>query len=325
VVEVAGYLGGYYDSHEQGGGVRCWMNRHVVCLNMPTLVALMVLLASSCLANAQTATEPPINDSSQETSTTSQTYNDTLRLIKKWADSEENDDLSKLLRVGDIRSSDLVSACRNSDDEIARAAFLSLQLLGKLDCEPCVESMSQKHSDFAAVCSADLTEQDFQRLDSWFARKRTSNGYECGDDYDPLTAMDDSVLYALILEGSSRSQSLLEKFSAFNKACASEGTILGDVLGQAQSLIDSAKRIGCHLTTDSDELQNSIRASAFFLPKQYRKEAAVEVIARNRARNRIVLEVSYRCGRLCGSGYYVVLRKDGNDWHYSLVRMAWIS
>lgn len=293
---------------------------------MRRLIGPMVLLACSCVANSQTTPEPSINDSnSQEAVETSETHNDTQRLIKKWVESQENDDLAKLLRLADIRTFDLTSACRSSDDEIAGAAFLSLQLLGKSECEPCAESMSQGHKDFAAACSANITEQDFERIDSWLVKKRTANGYECGDNYDPFTPMDDSVLYALILEGSARSRSLLENLLAFNNACASGPTILGDILEQAQSLTALAKRVGHHLTIDSDGLENSIRASAFFLPKEYRKESKVEVIVRNRARDRVLLEVSYRCGRLCGSGYFVVLRKDGSDWHYALVKMAWIS
>lgn len=87
----------------------------------------------------------------------------------------------------------------------------------------------------------------------------------------------------------------------------------------------AAKQVGHNLRVEPDKRKRSIRGSAFFLPQKYRKDSEVELIARNRARNRILLEVSDRCGRHCGEGYYIVLRKDGTDWHDALIRMAWIS
>jgi hypothetical protein len=182
------------------------------------------------------------------------------------------------------------------------------------------------HGGLAVACSADISEPDFQRIELWLAKKRTGTGYECGEEYEPLTPMDDSVVYALILDGSSRSRSVLDDMLGLEKACVTDGpTIIGEVLEQAQSLIVAAKQAGHNLRVEPEKLKSSVRASAFFLPQMYRRDSKVEVIARNRARNRILLEVSYRCGNLCGKGYYVVLRKDGNDWHYALIRMAWIS
>ncbi len=295
-------------------------------LLMRMWVPLLLLLACTCIADSQTIPESASNGvPPRQPATTSGTYNDTLRSIKKWVESQEVDDLARLLKIGDLRTRDLVSACHSSEDEIAGVAFLALQLLGKSECETCADSVSQTHDGLATVCSANISEADFEGIELWLAKRRTGTSYECGDDYEPFTPMDDSVVYALILDGSSRSMSVLDNMLAFEKTCASGPTILDDILEQAQSLIAIAKRVGHNLIIEPDKLENSIRASAFFLPQEYRKGSKVEVIARNKARDRILLEVSYHCGRLCGSGYYVVLRKDGNDWHYALVRMAWIS
>jgi hypothetical protein len=181
------------------------------------------------------------------------------------------------------------------------------------------------HEGVAVVCAANISEADFERIESWLAKKRTSTGYECGEDYDPLAPMDDSVSYALILDGSSRSQAILANMLQAEKACATGPTIPKETLEQAHSLIADAKKLGHNLKVEGEGLEDSVRHSAFFLPEQYRKDSKVEVIMRSQARDRILLEVSYRCGNLCGSGYYVVLRKDGADWHYALIRMAWIS
>jgi hypothetical protein len=261
----------------------------------------------------------------QEPAVASETYGDTLRTIKTWAESEEDHDLARLLRIGDVRATDLVAACHSSEAEIAGAAFLALQLLGKPECETCADSVSQVRDGFAVACAANISEADFQRIELWLAKKRIGNRYECGEDYEPLTPMDDSVVYALILEGSSRSRTVLDDMLALEKACVTGTTIIGEILAQAPTLIVAAKEVGHNLKVEPDRVKSSIRASAFFLPQKYRKVSEVEVIAHNKAQDRILVEVSYRCGRLCGSGYYVVLRKDGTDWHYAIIRMAWIS
>ena len=311
----------------EGSGVLLFIrsSEHYPSL-MRKLVPLVILLASACIAYSRTGSEPPNNGASPPApGATSGTYSDTLQSIKKWVESEDNDDLARLLKIGDIRSRDLVAACHSSEDEIAGAAFLTLQLLGKSECEPCGDSISQKHDGLAMACAANISEADFERIESWLAKKRTGTGYECGEDYEPLTPMDDSVVYALILEGSPRSQSILDNMLGLEKACVMGTTIIGEVLEQAQSLIVAGTKVGHNLRVEPDKLETSIRTSAFFLPQKYRQDSKVAVIAHNRARDRILVEVSYVCGNLCGSGYYVVLRKDGTDWHYSLIRMAWIS
>lgn len=293
---------------------------------MRTHIAVLLLLACACIASPQTTTpQSRRNSAATRARETAETRSGTLQAIKKWLDSEEDDDLKRLLTLGDIRTGDLTIACHSSENDVGAAAFLALQLIGKSECEPCAESVPRTHDGVAVVCSANISETDFERIESWLAKKRTTTGYECGEDYDQLAPMDDSVLYALILDGSPRSQAILENMLQAEKACATGPTIPEETLEQAQSLIVDAKKLGHNLKVEGEGLEDSVRHSAFFLPEQYRKDSKVEVIMRSRARDRILLEVSYRCGNLCGSGYYVVLRKDGADWHYALIRMAWIS
>jgi len=253
-----------------------------------------------------------------------ETYS-TLRSIKKWVESEETDDLVPLLKAGDIKPHDLLAACHSPDNEIAWAAFLTLQLLGKSECEPCAASISQLDTSPPMLCSANSREADYQRIEMWLAKKRTGAGYECGEDFEPLTPMDDSVIYALILDGSPRSRSILDNMLVVEKTCTKEVSIHGEVLEEATALIVAAQKGGHNLKIEPDKLGNSLRASAFFLPQEYRRDSDVEVIFENNAHDRVLLEMSYRCGNLCGRTYYVVLRKDGDDWHYDLIRMASIS
>jgi hypothetical protein len=252
-------------------------------------------------------------------------YSDTLKSIKKWLESEETDDLVPVLKAGDIRPHDLLAACHNSDNEIVGTAILALQLLGKSECEPCAAAISRTDANPPMVCSADTRDEDYQRIEMWLAKKRTAAGYECGEDFEPLTPMDDSVIYALILDGSPRSRSILDNMLVIEKTCTTEVSLLGEVLEQAPALIVAAQKKGHNLRIEPSKLSDSVRASAFFLPWEYRKVSDVEIIFENEAHDRILLEVSYRCGNLCGRTYHVVLRKDGNDWHYDLIRMYSIS
>jgi hypothetical protein len=245
-------------------------------------------------------------------------------MIRAWIETQQKDELGRLFVIGDVRTSDLLAACHSTDDEIVSAAFFVLQLLGKPEGKNCADSLSQKHD--VVVCAVNISDACFNRIEEWFARKGTANGYDCGDDKDePFMPFDDSLVYALVLDGSPRSRSVLDRMVAFEKACKGGDTIIEELLEDAQSLIVEAKENGQNLSFEPDTLQNSVRASAFFLPSNYRKNSEVEVIAHNKEGDRVMLEVSYMCGLLCGRGYYVVLRKDDTVWQYAFVRMAWIS
>lgn len=288
---------------------------------------LLLLLTFTCSVRAQSKPQSAANgDIIRQLGSMSKTYADTMGMIKAWRETEENAELGRLFAIGDLRTSDLLAACHDADDEITTAAFLTLQLLGKSECVSCGETISRKHNGLVFVCGPSLADADFKRIERWLAKKHSGNGYECGDDYEPLTPMDDSVVYALILDGSTRSRMILNDMLAIEKACVARGTtIIGEVLSQAESMIVAAKGIGSNLKFEPDTLEAVIRTSAFFLPSEYRKDSQNEVIAHNKTGDRILLEVSYRCGRLCGSGYWVVLRKEGTVWQYAVIGMAWIS
>jgi hypothetical protein len=259
-----------------------------------------------------------------QTSQLTPTYGDTLKMLQSWADGHNNVDLGRLFTIGDERASDLRAACHGADNKIASRAFFVLQLFGKTGCLDCGNSISRKHKGFAFVCEADLTEVDFKRIEEWLAKKRTQKGYECGDDTEWSESLGDSLVFALILEGSPRSKSILNRLLAMDKACG-WNNIIGEPLEQAQTLIKAAKEVGHNMKFEPDTLEDVIRACAFFLPPEHRKESRVNVIAHNKTGDRILLEVAYMCGLLCGRGYIVVVRKNGTTWQYALITMLWIS
>jgi hypothetical protein len=293
-------------------------------MGMRAHISLLLLLAFPWIVGAQTNGQSPIvNESSaQELASTSETYSDTLRMLKAWLSpakhSTKDDQIARLFSIGDTRTSDLLAACRSADDAVARAAFLTLQLLGESDNGRCADSVEHKHTGLAFSGVANLKIAEFERIERWLAKKHTRNGYECGED-DPL--IDDSLVYALILDGSPRSESALNRMLEVDKACAGDN-IAGEPLEQARSLILAAREIGHNLTLEPD-IDKSVRASAFFLPTKYRKDSKVGVLARTD--DRILLDVSYVCGLKCGRGYVVVLRREAAVWQYALIRMEWIS
>ncbi len=208
----------------------------------------------------------------RQTRPISATYGDTLKMLKTWLESHKKVDLARLFAMGDARAPDLRAACHSTDDKIASAAFFVLQLLGKPECVDCGNSISRKHKELAFVCGSNFNDVDFKRIEEWLAKKRTQKGYECGDDSEPLEPLDDSLVYALVLDGSPRSKSILDRFLAMDKACAWENAI-GDPLEQAQSLIVAGKEIGHNMRSEPNTLESVIRASAFFCLPNIAKRA----------------------------------------------------
>lgn len=295
---------------------------------MRTYFSLPLLLAFTCSASAQSKPQSSAEAVAQQPSSISETYNDTLKMIKAWLETEEDDEFGRLFAIGEERISDLEAACHSGDDEIVSAAFQILHLLGKSEAESCVEAIAQKHEGLPLLCSANIDDACFKHVEEWLAKKRTPNGYDCREDYDSdlaIMPIDDSLIYALILDDSPRSTAALDSLVSFEKACKEEDTIIGELLGEAHSLSVETKEIAHGLKFEPATLENAIRASAFFLPPEYRKDSEIDVVAHNKTGDRILLDVSYICGRLCGRWYYVVLRKDGTAWKYAAITMVRIS
>ena len=95
--------------------------------------------------------------------------------------------------------------------------------------------------------------------------------------------MRDSVVYALILDGSSPFANSARRYACVRKSLRNGNYDHRGILEQAQTLIIAAKEVGHNLKVEPDILESSIRASAFFLPQKYRKGSKVEAIARNKA------------------------------------------
>lgn len=287
------------------------------------LTIIVLLLSQFALAQSEPELGVAKAANVQPPAEPSSTYSDTIRLLKKWIDTNENEQMAHLFAIGDLRALDLLTACRNEEEEIASVAFFTLQLLG-VDDGTCSRAQLQKRGTLMLSSPPDVTDADFSTIDRWLAKRWRAKGYTCRNEKDE-PFIDEALIYALILDGSNRSKSALKRLLAFEKTCEGSETVLAEALQDASSVTAAARARTRNVQVAADTLENSIRASAFFLPTEYRDESDVQLLARNSKDDRILLEVSYRCGRLCGRGYYVVLRKNGAAWQYAIIRMIWIS
>src|ERR1700730_9893876 len=145
-------------------------------------VSLIVPFAVSSSARAQSPLQSLAADvaTTRQSGSNSETYGDTLSMVKAWRETDENKELGRLFAIGDLRGSDLLVACNDVDEEIASSAFLVLHLLGKSECLPCVEESSEKQGVAPFTCWTDITDADFNRIERWLAEKHKRNGYDCG-------------------------------------------------------------------------------------------------------------------------------------------------
>src|SRR5512133_3845063 len=114
-------------------------------MTMFAYAPLFALLATSYIPHDRLTRQMPTSDIEQTSGTHSPSYDNTVRLLKEWVETQDNEQLTPLFAFGDSRSSDLLHACRNENDELASAALLTLQMVGSPDCQLCADSFSKKH------------------------------------------------------------------------------------------------------------------------------------------------------------------------------------
>jgi len=279
------------------------------------------LIATACTAGHQANQgSSPAGKSTQAPSQPSQTYDDTIRMLKAGIGSNDYTALGRLFTEGEKRNSDLVAACRSQDDQIAVPAFGVLHLLGNPACGECLDSVRAKLGKFAPPCVDDLTPADLKRMDQWWAKRLTGKGYRCEDEEGLF--LDDNVLNEYLLRASANSKPPLIRLLAFESACEHMDYVTAQTLDNEQSLVAELIEAGQNLTLLPD-LETSIRASAFFIAPKFRNSTRAESIARTD--DRMLLEVSFVAGVRWGRGYYVVLRRNGNVWQYAMIWPAWIA
>jgi hypothetical protein len=181
---------------------------------------------------------------------------------------------------------------------VAIEAVLVLQLLGDAEAQRC------RGREAAIGWARALTEQDFIYFEKLFA------------DGDPLVK--DSLIYALVLNGSTRAQSLLRRVYGARRPWGGPETV-----EEALSLIPVAEKAAKNLGAVPTEA--SVRSTAFYLSRGARRNAKVKIVGRSGDGKRMLASVSHSCGLLCGAGYLVVLRQEQDGWRYSLITMVWVS
>ena len=248
---------------------------------------------------------------------------ETAKLLKKW-DGDDEATLATLFATGRSRERELAEVCHNGDQDLRGEAYSVLLLIGSAETAGCVENLDLEGKPAVLATGDELQTQDFEHIERVLNQTPCQRKQDCkGEDDCPL--IDESTSYALALDGSARALTLLKRIAALFKACHGEDLIIGQGSLTVESIQDVRSRTR-NLQLDTANFESLLKQSAFFVPEDQQKAVSVALLARNETNSRMLVEVSYRCGMLCGSGYYVVLKKNSaGKWDYALISRAWIS
>lgn len=271
-----------------------------------------------CLAIGSLLASVPFSGAAE-----SKADSETLKLLKQWGGDDEAT-LAILFATGQSRERELAEACHNQDTELRGEAFAVLLLIGSSETAACAANLDLEGKTAVFATGDELQTQDFEHIERVLNENPCHRKQDCkGEDDCPL--IDESTSYALALNGSSRALELLKRVAGLFKACHGEDLIVGQGSLTAASIKDVPSRTR-NLQLDTTNFELLMKQSAFFVPEDQQKAISVGLLTRNETNGRMLVEVSYRCGMLCGSGYYVVLKKNtASTWDYVLITRAWIS
>lgn len=244
------------------------------------------------------------------------TNSETLKLLRQW-DGDDEATLATLFATGQSRERELAEVCHNEDQDLRGEAYFVLLLIGSPETAACVGNLDLEGEPPVLATGDELQTEDFEHIDRILTENPCHRNKDC-KPHDDCPSIDESTSYALALNGSARARALLKRIADQFKACHGEEIDLA-------SLNDSASKTR-KLQLNTANFESAMKQSAFFVPEDQQKAVSVELLARNETNSRRLVAVSYRCGMLCGSGYYVVLKKNSaGTWDYVLVSRAWIS
>jgi len=279
-------------------------------------VLLLIAFALSCCGQIY----------SQKESVTSSTYPQTLQTLSKWdgMGDDESADLATFFANGEGLAPDLLEACATSDEDIGPKAYLLLLLIGSDSTRECANRLHQEDPPAMLLTADHFSEADFGRLEHLFRPRACEDSGKCKEEDMPL--IDESIVYGLVLDGSARAEKLLTRRSKLAKSSNSSDMLPFEVASHADALVAEARHAAHGLKPVPTSFEDVLRQSLFFLKSDVRQTAEIKPLARNIQDSRMLIAVSYTCGILCGSGYYIVLKKnDEGSWDYVLIVRAWIS
>jgi len=249
---------------------------------------------------------------------------ETLKLLKTW-DGDDQSTLATLFATGQSREPELAEVCHDKDQELHAKAYFVLLIIGGIATADCAKNLNFEGESPMLLSGDILTGADLDRVEKLIVENPCKDDRGCKKHDDDCPQLDESIGYGLILNGSNRAFTLAKRIATLFKTCRGEGLMAAEPFLKTESMRDApSKTRNLHLDTASFE--SVMKQSAFFVPEDRQKDVSVELLARNETDSRMLVEVSYRCGMLCGSGYYVVLKKNtAGTWDYVLVSRAWIS
>lgn len=245
----------------------------------------------------------------------------TVTLLKRW-DGDADATLSTLFATGLSRELELAEVCHGEDQELHAKAYFVLLLIGSTATADCAHNLSVEGQPSILLTGDVLTEADLDRVNKLVVDSCERN-QDCKKDDCP--EVDESLGYALMLNGSNRALTLAKRIAALFKTCHGEDLMAAEPFLKPESMRNAPSNTR-NLQLDAANFAMVMKQSAFFVPEDWQKAVSVKLLARNEEGGRMLLEISYRCGMRCGSGYYVVLKKNAaGNWDYVLVSRAWIS
>jgi|SRR6185437_8476243 hypothetical protein len=252
------------------------------------------------------------------------TDSETLKLLKQW-DGDDEAPLATLFATGQSREPELAKVCHNEDQELHAKAYVVLLIIGSTATADCANNLNVEGESPMLLSGDIITGADLDRLEKLIVENPCKDDRGCKKQDDDCPQIDESIGYALVLNGSNRAFTLAKRIATLFKACRGEGLMAAEPFLKTESMWDARSKTR-NLRLAPANFEAAMKQSAFFVPEDRQKEVSVELLARNETNSRMLVEVSYRCGMLCGSGYYVVLKKNAaGTWDYVLVSRAWIS
>ena len=254
------------------------------------------------------------------------TYSETLQALSRWdgMGDDDNRDLAAFFANGDRLVPNFVLTCRTAGEDTQAKAYIMLLLIGSDKAAECAGRLRQEDPPSLLRTSDELSETEFLKLERLFRPRPCEKSGNCKPDDLPL--VDESIIYGLVLDGSPRAQTLLSRMSKLAKASNSSDMLGFDAASHSNVLVEEARLVAHDMIFEASTFEKVFRSSLFFLPKERRAGADVKLLARNANDNRMLVTVSYTCGMLCGSGYYIVLKRNKEgSWDYALIMRAWIA
>ena len=222
-------------------------------------------------------------------------------------ESDRNNHLSVLFRIGDEQIEDLIRALDDSEPEVRSNAQVVIRYLGnQTGMHALIEHYRRSGSiNIVGPVPLPLTGWDYDFINSTYLNKPKNFG-ELAIQY----------LYALSLDGSPKAKELLPKMLRTARAAAIDDFTL-KVISSTESN---------HIASSSvHDLANAALKASKFLRPMDKKHGTAKLVALNNAQDKALLEIYIDNGVLAEETYHVVVSKERDGWKFFSISLIAVS